>query len=145
MALALSAGWAIAAENDVRGPACADIIDTDFIYSSDGTTATAQIHLDVASCPFVTYTLVVLDSETDQRFVIDASEPGDGDPLNPETGEDVVIVEATVPEGERDGTICLYVTTSIGQRVFDRAPDATNDPSCVELIPGGSAGGLGFG
>jgi len=141
IAFALSAGWAIAAENDARGPACADIVDTDWFYSPDGTTATVIIHLDVASCPYVTYKLVVLDSLTNQTLVIDDSAPGDGVSLNELTGEDVVTVEATVPEGQRDGTICLYATTSIGNHVFDRAPDAT----CVELIPGGSAGGLGFG
>jgi hypothetical protein len=145
LAVVLPTGLATAAPDDVRGPACADIIDTDWIYSGDGTTGTVNIHLDVASCPYVTYTLVVLDGLSDQDFVIDASAVGDGESVNPETGEDVVTVEATVPEGERDGEICLYATTSIGRHVFDRAPDATNNPSCVELIPGGSGGASGFG
>jgi hypothetical protein len=153
LALAVVLPTALAtAADDVNGPACANIVDTDWGYNGNpedpasGTTATVIIHLDVASCPYVTYTLVVLDSLSDQDFVIDGSEVGDGDPINPETGEDVVTVQATVPEGdERDGTVCLYATTSVGKHVFDRAPDATNNPDCVSLIPGGTGGASGFG
>jgi hypothetical protein len=144
LAVVFPTGLATAAD-DVNGPPCANIVDTDWGYSADGATATVNIHLDVASCPYVTYTLVVQDSLTNQTFVIDASEVGDGVSLVPETGADVVTVQAAVPEEDQDGFICLYTTTSIGKHVFDRAPDATNDPSCVELSPGGSGGASGFG
>jgi hypothetical protein len=146
-AAALLALAGLAKAQDANGPACADISDTDWFYSgtfgdnASGDEATVHIFLDTASCRHVTYTLVVLDSLANQTFVIDASASGDGVSQNPETGEDVVTIEATIPEEDRDGNVCLYATTSIGRHVFDRAPDS----SCVELVPGGTASGSGFG
>lgn len=150
VALLIPAGLATAALDDANGPACTDITDVDFFYNgvptdaASGTEATVIIHLDTASCQSVTYTLVVLDSLADPREVTRASLRGDGDSVNPETGEDTVTVAATIPTLDRDGEVCLYATTSVGRRVFDRAPDANLSPNCVELIPGGTGGGGGF-
>jgi hypothetical protein len=147
LALALSAGWAIAAAPDAKGPPCADITEADFFYngnpadSATGTRATVNIHLDVASCTRLTYELVVLDSLANQTQVATGSVPGDGVALDEVTGKDVVEVNADVPQSARDGNVCVYATTSDGRREIDRAPDT----GCVELIPGGSGGGVGFG
>jgi hypothetical protein len=134
LALVATAASAPAAIDDVNGPACADITDTSWLYSTDGATATVDIELGTASCPTVSYTLWVVDSATDSTAVSSASMRGDGAALSP--GLDVVTVQAGVPLADQDGVVCLYATTSIGRHVFDRAPDA----SCVELTPGGTGG-----
>jgi hypothetical protein len=134
LALAVTAASAPAAIDDVKGPACADITDTSWLYSTDGATATVEILLGTASCPSVSYTLWVVDSAAESTPVSSASKRGDGAALG--EGLDVVTVEAAVPPDDRDGEVCLYATTSIGRHVFDRAPDA----DCLELVPGGTGG-----
>ena len=138
LALAVTAASAPAAIDDVKGPACADITSTSWLYSSDGSTATVDIELGTASCPSVTYTLWVVNSDDDSTSVNSASMRGDGTELSP--GLDVVTVQADVPTADQDGIVCLYATTSVGRHVFDRAPDADLDPNCVELTPGGTGG-----
>jgi hypothetical protein len=138
LALAAMAASAPAAVDDVRGPACADITDTSWLYSPDGATAIVDIELGTASCPSVSYTLWVVDSDGDSTFVTSASVRGDGTALTP--GLDVVTVQAGVPAADQDGEVCLYATTSVGRHVFDRAPDVNLTPNCVELVPGGSGG-----
>jgi hypothetical protein len=138
LVLAATVASATAAVDDVNGPACADITDTSWLYSADGSTATVDIELGTASCPRVSYTLWVVDSAADSTPVSSASVPGDGTELSP--GLDVVTVQAGVPAADQDGEVCLYATTSVGRHVFDRAPDADLTPNCVELIPGGSGG-----
>lgn len=152
VALLIPAGWATAASDD-NGPSCADIIDSDWGYNGNpadpesGTTATVTLFVASASCPRVTYTLFVQDEAT-AGPAIATSGPVAGDGIADNTsgpGTDSVTLIATVPTGERDGTICLYATTSkSGRHDFDRAPDETLSPNCVPLIPGGSAGGSGF-
>jgi hypothetical protein len=138
LALAAMAASARAADDDVNGPACADITDTSWLYSLDGSTATVDIELGTASCPTVSYTLWLVDSASNSTPVGSASVRGDGTAIA--DGLDVVTVNAVVPSDDRDEEICLYATTSIGRHFFDRAPDADLDPNCVELIPGGSGG-----
>jgi hypothetical protein len=138
LALAATAASAPAAVDDVNGPACADITDTSWLYSADGSAATVDIELGAASCPSVTYTLWVVDSAADSTPVSSASMRGDGTALSP--GLDVVTVQAGVPAADQDGEVCLYATTSLGRHVFDWAPDADLTPNCVELVPGGSGG-----
>jgi hypothetical protein len=138
VALAAMAASAPAAVDDVKGPACADITDTSWLYSLDGSTATVDIELGTASCPSVSYTLWVVNSDDDSTSVSSASVRGDGAAISP--GLDVVTVQAGVPVADQDGEVCLYATTSVGRHVFDRAPDADLTPNCVELIPGGSGG-----
>jgi hypothetical protein len=152
VALLIPAGLATAALDDVKGPACADIIDSDWFYSGDptdpasGTTATVTFFVAAASCPSVSYTLVVQDSLTETAIVATGTMRGDGIADNTSgLGTDSVTVSATVPEDERDGSVCLYATTSAGRHVFDRAPDETLSPNCVSLTPGGLAGASGFG
>jgi hypothetical protein len=141
LALAATAASAPAAVDDVNGPACADITNTSWLYSLDGSTATVDIELGTASCSYVTYTLWVVNSGTDATPVNSAATQGDRTALAP--GLDVVTVQAGVPTADQDGAVCLYATTSIGRHVFDWAPDADLSPNCVELIPGGSGGASG--
>lgn len=152
LGLALPAGWAIAAAPDAKGPPCADITRADFRYNgvntdpASGDTATVTIELDVASCERITYTLFVLDDLATKAPVTDAKVSGDGVADLPD-GKDVIEVNATIPTtptNERDGSICVYATTSDGRREIDRVPDASF-AHCFELIPGGSGGGAGFG
>jgi hypothetical protein len=151
LAVVLPTGLATAAPDDVNGPACADIIDSDWVYSSDGSEATAILFLDTASCPSVTYTLVVQDSDTETAIQATAAASGDRTADNASgPGTDSVTLSATVAVPDRDTEVCLYATTSIGMHVFDRAPDADGvstlpDADCVELIPGGTGGASGFG
>jgi hypothetical protein len=147
VALGLPAGWALAAPDDAKGPPCANISDTDWFYSVDGATATVTIFLDTASCTGISHTLFVQDSATETAIEA-TSTPVLGDGLADDTsgpGTDSVTVNATVPPTAQDGEVCLFATTSKGGRnTFDRAPDATLSPNCVELIPGGSPGGGGW-
>jgi hypothetical protein len=146
VALAASAAIAPAALDDANGPTCTDITDSSWAYSLDQATATVDIFVDAASCPFVTYSLVVQDSAGETTIVAGNDAPGDGVELAP--GLDVVTVSATIPLGEQDGLVCLYATTSIGRHVFDRAPDSgSGSPAgsgCVELAPGGTGAGSGW-
>jgi hypothetical protein len=136
VALAVPAAIAVAAPDDVKGPACADITDTSFFYSGDGTSATVDLTLGSARCRWVTYTLVVQDSASDTTFVADSSDALDVAP-------GVVSITASIPAADRDGEVCVYATTSVGPHVFDRGPDADLTPNCIELVPGGSGGGTG--
>jgi hypothetical protein len=143
VALLIPAGLATAALDDAKGPTCADITDSDWFYNgvstnpASGTTATVILFLDTASCSNISYTLVVQDSAADETFVNSNFARGDGDASN------AITVTTAVPEGARDGEVCLYATTSSGRHVFDRAPDADLSPNCVELTPGGTGGGGG--
>jgi hypothetical protein len=147
VALGLPAGWALAAPDDATGPPCANISNTDWGYSSDGATATVTIFLDTTSCTGISHTLFVQDSVSET--VIEATSIpvfGDGEADNTSgPGTDSVTVTATVPLSAQDGEVCLFATTSKGGRnTFDRAPDATLSPNCVELTPGGTGGGGGW-
>ena len=147
LALLGPAGWATAADDDVKGPACADITDSSWAYSEDGSTASVDLFVASASCPSVTYTLYAQNSVTGTdatEIVGRGSVPGDGDALF-EDGTDFVGLTADIPDTtDQDGEVCLYVTTSVGRHGFDRAPDASLSPNCVSLVPGGRAGGSGF-
>jgi hypothetical protein len=143
LALATTAGLAPAALDDVKGPTCADIIDSSWLYSADGSTATVDLTIDGASCPAVTYSLVAVDSAANQTLVGSGMAQGDGSTLPGQTF-DIVTVTATGLSAGSDGVICLYATTSIGKHVFDRAPDADLTPNCLELITGGTGGGTGY-
>jgi hypothetical protein len=147
VALGLSAGWALAAPDDATGPPCANIADTDWFYSGDGASATVTIFLDTASCTGISHTLFVQDSVSET--VIEATSIpvfGDGEADNTSgPGTDSVTVTATVPPEAQDGEVCLFATTSKGGRTtFDRAPDETLSPNCVERTPGGTPGGGGW-
>lgn len=136
----IAAGVAMA---DARGPACAEITDTTWSYSSDGTTATVTIFVEAATCPKLSYSLFAQDSLTDSTPVGSASLPGDGEADNT-TGPGTDSITVTANVAEQDGTVCLYATTSRGRHVSDRAPNEGQSPQCIELTPGGTAAGGGF-
>ena len=146
LALLGPAGWATAALDDVKGPACADITDSSWAYSEGGDTASVDLFVASASCPSVTYTLYAQNSVTgtDATTIVGSGTlSGDGDALF-EDGTDFVGLTASIPAEYQDGEVCLYVTTSVGRHVFDRAPDANLSTNCVSLVPGGRYGGSGF-
>jgi hypothetical protein len=122
----LLAGPAIAApassDRDVSGPACLDVLDGLRSYVGDQLTVTLQ--LAAPACKFATYQLTVEDAGTSTTYVptsFDAS----GNP-----------VFAVTTSGET--FVCVTATTSIGKRVFDRAPDE----NCIEVANDGSSPGV---
>jgi hypothetical protein len=117
--------------NDVNGPACADIIPgTDGFYSSTGRLE-VDLALGAASCPYVTYTLYVLNGSGTQLLVDPISVSGDG-------SRDILPIITNLDPAIT--TICVYATTSIGRHVFDRAQDS----NCTVVTQSSSPGFSGF-
>jgi hypothetical protein len=114
---------------DAKGPPCGDIA-MDYAYSGDATTASANLFTPVASCTFVTYTLVVESSPATDPV----SATGD-DSAFFQDGTDVVTLSTAVSDS--DNEICVYSQSSIRNHVIDRSPDT----GCITLHPGDSAGG----
>jgi hypothetical protein len=120
--LALTAVAPVATADDAKGPACTDIVPTD----AGGTTTTSGNYTNatgtptlffrlvtaVPSCRQVTYTVYVLDENGDTTPLTSASQTGTGG-----------VLTFQIPITDDDTTICVYVTSSIGNRVFDRAPN----------------------
>jgi hypothetical protein len=136
------------AVGDTKGPACADIAsggpagDAPGGYDQGTGQVTFGIDLSKPACQSVTYTLYVLNSDTDPTLVTSTSSytvPSD----NP-TG---AIFTVNLTGGDNDGLVCVYATTSAGggKHLFDQAPNPNADgtPSCVRVEPnGGSSGRL---
>jgi hypothetical protein len=117
--------------SDVKGPACADIVQNNASTTSNGFYDDTGVHFRIAlaapSCKYVTYTLYVLDASGTTQLS-SASEPGDG--------TDVLLLNAA---GSGD-SVCIYLTTSVGNHVFDRAPDS----GCGVLALNGGIGATGY-
>jgi hypothetical protein len=126
--------------DDVNGPACTDVLidngtTTTGSYDESQAHVIFRIALAAPSCKQATYTLHVLDAGGSTE-IASGSQPGDG------ASTVLVFSGATavsVPAGTGD-TVCVYLTTSLGGHVFDRAPDT----GCGALTSGGGAGGTGF-
>jgi hypothetical protein len=133
-ALALAATAALVGASgvsavDAKGPPCGDIA-MDYAYSGDATTASANLFTPVASCTFVTYTLVVESSPATDPV----SATGD-DSAFFQDGTDVVTLSTAVSDS--DSEICVYSQSTIASHVIDRAPDT----GCITLHPGDTGGG----
>lgn len=158
--LVAAAPPALAKKKDVpKGtPPCADITDGSVSYNVEyllGTIATsrsvtARSVLAAASCPDVTYTLVVLDGDggtaTDDEGVVEETGPNDvevgrvsaaGDGSNP------LFLTAEVSDDD-DRWICAYVTTTSadGSVLYDRAPDTGCIVDGENLLGGGGGSGI---
>jgi hypothetical protein len=125
--------------DDVPGVTCADILTdngaqtTQGVY--DGTQVIFRIVLAAPSCKQVAYTVHVLDAQGTTE-IASGSQSGDGtSSVLTFAGSSAVLV----PSGTGNA-VCVYLTTSIGGHVFDRAPDN----ECGALTNGGGAGGTGF-
>lgn len=129
-ALAVAPATSAAAEVNYRGPACANIIEGSALYNDSG--VHARMTLQAPACKGVAYTLYVLD-DAGQPVVTTVT--GATNPDQP----GFVFFDAAVPTTAGD-TICVYVTTSRGKHVFDRAPD----DGCASLTKGGGIPGQGF-
>jgi hypothetical protein len=115
--LLLSASPALAKPgSDVRGPACADVVDGEAFWTRTGTEAEvgARILLADRSCRGVTYTLLVFSNGELIKPVASESQTGDG--------SSQFVTFGPLPMGELPG-VCLVVTTSAGHHLFDRAPN----------------------
>lgn len=130
IALALLVGAVLAlpatmsGAGDARGPACADVVDGDFIYLN-GTTVILDASLAASPCTFgggrVSYTLDIYSGNS-------ATEPGTllastSSYTQPETLP-ATTIRLEKPVAETDGVVCIVLTTSIGGHVIDRAPDS---------------------
>jgi hypothetical protein len=117
--------------SDVKGPACADIVQNNATTTSNGVYDDSGVHFRIAlaapSCTYVTYTLYVLDASGTTQLS-SASVQGDG--------TDVLFLDAA----GSGASVCVYLTTSVGNHVFDRAPDT----GCGVLALNGGIGATGY-
>jgi hypothetical protein len=133
-ALALSvfaSGAAAIGTGDSKGPACLDIAGGNFGYDIDSVFS-GSFSIDAPACKYATYTAVVQSQvgSTTTTTSIDGTAAGDGT---------TILFNRTIADD--DGTICVYVTSSIGGHVFDSGPDA----GCIEIVRDtGSGGGQSF-
>ena len=135
-----------AAEPPEALAACADIVEVDLGYTQAGVVGANLLSFTNGlspRCRAITYTLyVVVDDFTvvNNVGVLDA----DAEPLtftsrthgtfDFETGAVELVSD---PIADDDATVCVYLTASIGQTVFDRIPDE----GCAPLLRGGTGGG----
>lgn len=144
---ALSAtGVASADDGDVARPLCADIVSASFGYSASNV-VTVGIRTVEPSCKSITYSLFVIVDPGDPNSEIVSVSARGGDDGDPNTPPDVLRLQTgTINDpDENPSVVCAYVTTSRGGsggtlHLFDRAPNADANPSCVSLTAGGSPG-----
>lgn len=114
------------AAGDTKGPACANITDGTLNY--DGTDVTADITLAKAACRSVTYTVYVLDAPGGNVIGQSSAPVASGTtlhfdvaaPTTPTTTCEDLSTGMEVPVS----FVYAYATSSHGQHVADRAPDA---------------------
>jgi hypothetical protein len=119
-------GMSGAAPDDVRGPKCLDIVDGTGGYAPTGDVG-VLIKLAAPSCKQFTYTLYVTDTEG--RALASSSD---------ETVVEPDRIGLTASVAPSNTTVCVYVTASAGQHVFDRAPDEGWVPETNAVCPAGS-------
>lgn len=136
MALVLPVG-AGAVVDDVKGPACADILVNNehatSVVSHNTTTgtATARIALAAPQCSYVTYTVNIYTDASATTLISSCSVKGTttspGCTLEESGSADVLRFSFTAID--TDSVVCASMTTSIGGHVFDNAPDT----GCIEI------------
>lgn len=109
------------------GPKCADIVDGNALY--DDTGVHARMLLAAPACKGVTYTLYVSDGTTTTTRLATAT----GTPTTTAAGDPAVTFDTAVTDPTSTDGVCLYVTTSRGRHVFDRAPDT----GCIDYTLNG--------
>lgn len=132
--LGLLVGPAVAADNDVNGPKCADINGGDWGYRtapSGDRVLVVKAFLPAVACKQIDYTMVV----------------NGGTPVAPtETCSvegAVGCLQWTINFGPTGPDVaCFSVTTSVGNHVFDVAPDV--DIGCQAVSIENSGGQSGF-
>jgi hypothetical protein len=139
-ALTLVGALAIPAIAAPRVKDCTDILSSNGLQDSrasfDGATdiVSGRFYLPTKPCANVTYSLVVLDDETDTTPIVVGSVRG--------TGKDAWIDISATGVTPSDTDVCVYVTTSIKDESIDRGPST----GCVVLFDDGTSpgGGKGF-
>lgn len=126
------------AYGDAKGPPCADIDPegTSVTYSSDGTTVGARVVTSAPSCASITYTLHITNEAGQELYSVSSAGTGYVDP----SWGPSVFLEHTYT-GTGPATIYVYLTSSRGDRLVDRGPDAGQ----LSLTPGASSGSRGMG
>ena len=111
-----------AGPDDVKGPACADVI------FGSGSTGGVVVEFAAAPCSFVTYTLDVY------------ADAGSAAPLRSVTTYDPLPLNQVGFQvgSDTDGIVCVVLTTSVGggKHVFDRAPDTGCTEVTTDLLAG---------
>jgi hypothetical protein len=157
VALAATASPALAKRGDVPkgAPACADITGGSVSYNVDyvlGTvptnrSAAARSFLAAASCPTVTYTLVVLDGDggtaTDDQGTVEPTGPAVEVGRASAVGDGQAELLLTADVDDDDRWVCAYVTTtSADGTVLDRAPDTGCIVDGENALGGGGGSGI---
>jgi hypothetical protein len=118
--------------SDVSGPACADVVQNNATATSAGFYDATGVHFRVAlaapSCKYVTYTLYVLDASGTTQL--------DSTSIQGNGTDDTLFLDAA----GSGASVCVYLTTSVGNHVFDRAPDS----GCGVLALDGGIGATGY-
>ena len=135
-------GVAPAAAQDVRGPACADIVGEQHNYraATDANTYTLNFRLLTAAgkaCPGITYTLYVIVDEGEEPLAFEQT--GSNEFANLAIVDDPELVDGVLT-ADRD--ICVYATTSAGRHIFDVA---LLDGNCLPVTAGTTGGSSTFG
>ncbi|MDX6323767.1 MAG: hypothetical protein QOK15_121 [Nocardioidaceae bacterium] len=123
-----------AAETVYHGPKCADVVDGSAAY--DGTSVIGRMLLGATACKNVTYTLYVTDGTTTTTLLATTL----GTPATTVDGAPAVTFSTAVTDPTPTDGVCVYVTTTRGGKVYDRAPDT----GCVSYTVDGGAGGLSY-
>ena len=112
------------------GPACADIVSVSGSFleptPSEKAKITPQLELAADSCRSFTYTVYVLD-ETGTVLITSQAVRGGG-------GTTLQFESMFLPTGVN--AACVYVTSGVGNHVFERAPDV----GCIVLQSSGDPG-----
>jgi hypothetical protein len=121
---------------DVNGPNCADVVFGDVGYDSTTGTGnfTATFALAAPACANVDYTFYLFDGSAGSKWIRVRG--------TPDSSGDVGFSYTFAAPAPNQ--ICVYATTSRGERVFDFAPDG-GAAGCQTLDGlSGSGGGGGF-
>jgi hypothetical protein len=130
---------------DAQGPPCSEITNGDAAYSLAGV-IDFKVFLQAPACSFVTYSLVVTDTEGKTL----ASVSPDAEICAPETtGGGCVHFRVDLGESGPQ-TICVYATTAIAGHEADRAPNVSTFPCpdsspSISMVKGGSGASGSFG
>jgi hypothetical protein len=118
-AVTLALASIAAAAPDTLGPSCGNIVGGSFTYN--GSALTGNLTTEAPACSRITYTAyVTYDTANGPQTT-----SGTGT-INPDFPTKVGF---NVPATDTDGTVCVYLTSSIGNHVIDRAPDT----GCIDV------------
>jgi hypothetical protein len=142
------AAFASAGSKDYNGPACNNLTGGDGAYTTFGGSeafVTWSATTESPTCAKTTYTLFVLNGPGGSQIAAQPIAGGTAMTCPDTTATSTSCVSWTVdlgPAATAPSSVCIYGTSSSGNKVNDRAPDAAG--SCAALLlDSGSSGGFG--